>query len=551
MWSSGHGGSDYRDIGRCELSTPGGMRLQRQRFFVTVFLPLLLLLVSCADPVERRVRITKAELLRGTEVSASARIHTFDGSVYLARKGFTIRNDTISGSAQKYDLTRLSDSEREWQIPIDSVAGVEYFAVEMPGLREVGNAVSATTFTVYSLAGSLVLLKALFGSCPTFYTYDGEAPVLEAEGFSYSIGKYFEAGDLDRLHVDPSSGAPLRLDIRNEALETHYINQVEVRYLDHPAGTEAYPGVEPGTVHILKPRPPVSAVTMSGRNVLGAVIRRDAESHESDEETTSGLLPKGTLDYIECEFGNPGGSSVITVALRGRNTLQNTVLLYDVMMRNQGSLVLDWISKVNENPLYSWRLYRWYKEHSGVQVFVEHDGEFELAERISDTGPIAWKETAVQIPVDPGKKTVRVRFAFLPESWAIDWIGYDDQRYDVSELTGFAPAAATNNRETDNRSIVRLLGKDDDDYLPTYPGTIVHLTFEAPAARNPGARTFFVWSKGYYIEWVRGEWLKARDDVIVFDIRDPQKISRDLADFWRQKRSAIKEQFYVQKIPLR
>ena len=484
-------------------------------------------------------------------MSASARIHTFDGSVYLARKGFTIRNDTISGSAQKYDLTRLSDSEREWQIPIDSVAGVEYFAVEMPGLREVGNAVSATTFTVYSLAGSLVLLKALFGSCPTFYTYDGEAPVLEAEGFSYSIGKYFEAGDLDRLHVDPSSGAPLRLDIRNEALETHYINQVEVRYLDHPSGTEAYPGVEPGTVHTLKPRPPVSAVSMSGRNVLGAVIRRDAESHESDEETTSGLLPKGTRDYIECEFENPTGSSTLTLALRGRNTLQNTVLLYDVMMRNQGSLVLDWISKVNENPLYSWRLYRWYKEHSGIQVFVEHDGEFELAERISDTGPIAWKETAVQIPVDPGKKTVRVRFAFLPESWAIDWIGYDDQRYDVSELTGFAPAAATNNRETDNRSIVRLLGKDDDDYLPTYPGTIVHLTFEAPAARNPGARTFFVWSKGYYIEWVRGEWLKARDDVIVFDIRDPQKISRDLADFWRQKRSAIKEQFYVQKIPLR
>jgi len=523
----------------------------RHRFSFVLFLSFLFLLFSCADPVEQRVRITKAELLHGVGTGASARIHTFDGSVYLATKGFIIKNDTISASAQKYDMTRLSDSEREWQIPIDSVVGVEYFAVEMSGLREVGNAVSATTFTVYSLAGSLVLLKALFGSCPTFYTYDGEAPVLEAEGFSYSIGKYFEAGDLDRLHVDPSSGAPLRLDIRNEALETHYINQVEVRYLDHPAGTEAYPGVEPGTVHILKPRPPVSAVTMSGRNVLGAVIRRDAESHESDEETTSGLLPKGTLDYIECEFGNPGGSSVITVALRGRNTLQNTVLLYDVMMRNQGPLVLDWISKVNENPLYSWRLYRWYKEHSGIQVFVEHDGEFELEERVPDTGPIAWKETAVQVPVDPGSKTVRIRFAFLPESWAIDWIGYDDQQYDVGPLTGLAPAAATNNRGTDNHSIVSLLGKDDDDYLPTYPGTIINLTFEAPAIRNPGARTFFVWSKGYYIEWVRGEWLKARDDVIVFDIRDPQKISRDLADLWRQKRSAIKEQFYVQKIPLR
>ena len=510
---------------------------------------LVLLLFSCAEPVEQRVRITKADLLKGVEVSAPVRIHTVNGSVYLAKDGFTIKNDTISCSAQEYSLMRSAGEQSWWQIPADSIAGVEYFAVETTSLRELGNALLGTTLTVYSLAGAIVVLKAIFGSCPTFYTFEEEEPVLEAEGFSYSIGKYFEAGDLDRLHVSQPSSGVLRLAIRNEALETHYINQVEIRYLDHPEGTEAYPGVESGSMHVLKSKPPLSAVSMSGANVLHPILAKDAASYESEEGSAMDFLPQEKRDYIDCEFENPSGSSMMTLVLRGRNTLQNTVLLYDVMMRNQGPLVMEWIRKINENPLYSWRLYRWYKEHSGIQVLVEQDGEFEPVERIPDTGPIAWKETAVQVPVDPESKKVRIRLAFLPESWAIDWVGYDDQEYDVVERKGISPVAATNNREMDNHSIVRRLGKDDDEYLLTYPGTEVDLSFEIPA-RTEDKRTFFVWSKGYYIEWVRGEWLKARDDVIVFDIADPAKISRDLAEYWSEKRSALKEQFYVQKIPL-
>jgi hypothetical protein len=42
--------------------------------------------------------------------------------------------------------------------------------------------------------------KACFGSCPTFYGWDGEDTTLMAEGFSSSILRSFEKQDIDMLY---------------------------------------------------------------------------------------------------------------------------------------------------------------------------------------------------------------------------------------------------------------------------------------------------------------------------------------------------------------
>src|SRR5678809_654746 len=67
-----------------------------------------------------------------------------------------------------------------------------------------------------------------FGSCPTFYRDSAGTPVLEAEGFSYSIAPLFEARDVDRLRARPGSDGKLALEVRNEAFETHFLNHLEL-----------------------------------------------------------------------------------------------------------------------------------------------------------------------------------------------------------------------------------------------------------------------------------------------------------------------------------
>ena len=71
-------------------------------------------------------------------------------------------------------------------LPLDSVAALEYYKKEWQPIPTLTSLPSVT------FASSL-LLVAIFGSCPTIYSFDGENYNLEAETFSYSIAKMFES----------------------------------------------------------------------------------------------------------------------------------------------------------------------------------------------------------------------------------------------------------------------------------------------------------------------------------------------------------------------
>src|SRR4029078_7868450 len=80
---------------------------------------------------------------------------------------------------------------------------------------------------------TIVLLKAIFGSCPTVYADTGTGAELQAEGFSYAIAPLLENRDVDPLHVRVDADDKIRLELRNEALETHFINHIELLAVRH------------------------------------------------------------------------------------------------------------------------------------------------------------------------------------------------------------------------------------------------------------------------------------------------------------------------------
>ncbi|CAN5837116.1 hypothetical protein BH23GEM6_BH23GEM6_24230 [soil metagenome] len=122
--------------------------------------------------------------------------------------------------------------------------------------------------TALGVVGTGAVLKAIFGSCPTFYS-GGEAEwTLEAEGFSYSIAPLFESRDVDRLSVLPDAAGRLQLEVRNEAMETHHINHLELLEIRHDADETVMPDPRTAPLAVRGLTPARRAVDRAGRDVL-------------------------------------------------------------------------------------------------------------------------------------------------------------------------------------------------------------------------------------------------------------------------------------------
>ena len=304
-----------------------------------------------------------------TEISTPAKAHLKDGGVVLFPDGFRVDGGLIKGKGEKYDLTRQSRL-LVFQLPLNEVAALEHYEKD---LRPVASTIS-TGGTVATVAIGVVaaagLFKVLFGSCPTIYSLE-DGRQLEAELFSHSISRRFEGDDVDRLSGVSLRDGGYRLQLANEALETHYINRIALEVLDHPAETNAYPSPE-GEVVIFRGDAPFTAQSRRGEEVTAALAARDGVAYRTDPALTRELARDITDDWVELTVPVPAEAQTKNpvVAFRLRNTLMATVLLYDVMLRAQGVNALEWLGSDTLNPLYAWRVFRWFDRHYGLRVQI-------------------------------------------------------------------------------------------------------------------------------------------------------------------------------------
>ena len=177
----------------------------------------------------RQVEVEEVATTDSTVVHSPVKAHLADGSVLLFPDGVTVTPEALRGVGARYDLALRYAGEVE-RVSMDSVVGVESFrtGTNVP----VSVALSAPAIAL-GVVGGVGLFKAIFGSCPTFYSDRAGDFALEAEGFSYSIAPLFESRDVDRLGLEADELGEVRLEVRNEALETHYLNHLELLEVTH------------------------------------------------------------------------------------------------------------------------------------------------------------------------------------------------------------------------------------------------------------------------------------------------------------------------------
>ena len=316
------------------------------------------------------------------QVTTPVRAHLFDGHTVFFREGMIARRDTLYAvgdtTAHRYALN-LQDLGRVKALPLDSVLGLESVKDNVNGGATVFLSLADIAATVVVAGAAIVAIECsnnpkCFGSCPTIYSDSAGTPVLEAEGFSYSIAPIFEAPDLDRLRARPDAHGMLRLEVRDEAYETHYINHMGVVEVRHDADELALPDNRNQPVAVRDLRAPVSARDRLGHDIRPLVAEADGEVYRTPDEVLAHADSADPNDFVDLTFARPAGRDTVAVVFRMRNSLLNTVLLYELMLGDPGLKSLDWVGQDLAKIGPAARLGRWYAAHMGCGCWCAKAG---------------------------------------------------------------------------------------------------------------------------------------------------------------------------------
>lgn len=487
-------------------------------------------------------RSARDDLTEPRRVHAPVKAFFVDGSTAVLPFGAEITDDSVFGSGTLYS-SGLTDTTGIDAFALDSVVGIEAFQ----GQTDVVASVVATVgLSALATAGAVALFKAIFGSCPTLYATTENGGELQAEAFSYSIAPLLEGRDLDATAVAPDTDGVVRLELRNEALETHYINHLDLLAVDHEAGVRVVPSDREVPLGVREEVAPLDAVDGRGRPVAEFLREADGRAISTPVERIRSATAADPYDHVELTFPRPEAGDAVLV-LRLRNSLLTTVLFYDMMLGKAGAHALDWIGRDMARIGTVVELGAWFQESMGLRVQVQEEGEWVTVGRIPDTGPIAWEDVGVVLP--PGdSETVRVRLRFLADAWRIDRASLGA----ASRLRGEARVAVARVFEGGSPrgpEVLESVARPDDDYLTTYPGTSVLLEFDPPPVTPGYQRTYLLASQGYYTEWIRPEWIRRAGRPEVF--RPDERTVESLMALWLDRKEALESDFFESRIPVR
>lgn len=509
--------------------------------------PLLVGIGACFSPRSIRVAALEHPQAGVITVATPVKAHLLDGSTAVFRDGIRLGRDSAWGVGMRYSLT-LRDSTPLTLLALDSVVGMESYRTH------TDHTLAYVTFGAVGAVGLAVAIACAsdpkcFGSCPTFYSDSAGTPVLEAEGFSYSIAELFEARDVDRLRFPAANDGSLRLEVRNEAFETHFINHLELLEVRHTIDEVAVPDERNRPFVISRQQAPRRAVSRAGRDVRGVLAQAEGNVYRTPNTVLAAARAGDSDDWIDLTAAVPPGSDSVAIVFRLRNSLLNTILLYDIMLGDPGAQSLDWVGRDLRQVGPAVELAQWYQRHMGMDVSVRESGGWRVVAHLKDTGPVAWKDVAIAIPVLE-RDSVRVRLSFPADNWRIDRVAIAARFRRLPGGPVIHPLSAVIDaaHQGDSVALASMSGADTR-YVEVGSGQFFQAVFQPGHAPSDSVRTFFLGSQGYYSEWVRNGWLRAPRTEQTFKPSTDALV--EAIRRWQLTQDSLEARFMATRVPVR
>jgi hypothetical protein len=495
---------------------------------------LCVVILACAPTRVRRTVVPPTQASTLDQKSPYLKAHLRTGYVYVLDSWHVDSSGTlVTGRGSLLTPNRSVESQGEFRLPVDSVALFE------TNLLQRGGAVTAlavmTGVTAAVTAACIADPKTCFGSCPTFYVADSSGQFLHAEGFSASIAPALEAVDVDALYRARVTGRDFRLHLRNEALETHVIRYADLLAVPRPPEGRVFITPEgqfrPGTAL----RRPVRCIDAGGGDCLEAVASFDGRERTSLADS----LDLATRETLDLEFDS-GISVDLGLVITFRQSLMSTFLLYQTLAYLGTYAPPALAALATGGPAARERVAGIGRLLGRIEVLVpDPAGEWVLAGSTGETGPLAADTKVVPLPRSDGRP-IRIRLQLTRGLWRIDYLALAHLGEPLQPVR-VPPAYVERIGQADAAALRALV--DTVKSLVTLPGDEYDLGYRLPP--HPEQYELFLESRGYYLEWMRREWLAEENLALAAHILfDPAGAVRTLAPVFKRREPELERLFW-------
>ena len=462
--------------------------------------------------------------------------HTHDGRVYiLSSWKVDSENQTVIGQGEVLNANRETLETGELTIPIDSVAIFETNTQHIPPEVQLRSVVLITSA---ALAGALIYgisqSGSFLGSCPTFYVSDGNRPILQAEGFSASVAPVLEASDVDALYHARPTQRHFEVQMKNEMLETHVVRHVDLLAVQRQSGGRVFQiadGTFWETDTIVEP----SAADAPEGDCLP--LLRAVDGQERFSEADSEYL--AMREILDLEFENvPIGSDGLVIA--ARQSLMSTFLFYQglsYMGRSAG----QWIAVLERGDTNLEKAVTGIGETlGGIEVLLQDDtGQWVSVGEVKETGPLAVDVHLVKLPTIK-RERVNIRLRLTKGHWQLDAVKLVKLGEQLDPVR-LSPIAVNQNGVSADEA--HQLLTDQKAVLTTLPGEVYTLVYQLP--KDFENYELFLESRGYYLEWMREEWLKDENPALAaMMLFNPERALRVLAPEFKKVKVDMEKKFW-------
>lgn len=469
--------------------------------------------------------------------------HLQNGELALFQSGWEVDsvNNEILGIAKLYDINRVVYPDYISKVNINDVA---LFETNKDLTRVEKKAIGAVTILTVAnaslVAVCLVNPKACFGSCPTFYTgEDDNIHYANAEGFSNAILPSFEYSDIDALGHASVSGGAFSLTMKNEALETHCIKDLQLLALPKKAGVDILHSYD-NRFYSSSKKYSITKCNL-GQEVQDKLSEGDKLEymHEADPENLA------AKHEIEFEFNNVWERD-LGLEITFRQGFLTTYLIYSAM-GYMGDEFSDYLAETELDLESKGRLKNGIKKELGnIDVYLwDYDQEaYKYQGGFNETGPIAFNQQLLPFNKRNRRGKVKVKLVLNKGLWRIDEVALRKIDAEVYPERINPHAVSLEGKES-TEDLNALL--NDNKYLVSMPGNAYKIDYSLAA--NEEGYELFLESTGYYLEWMRPAWLKEKNKLKLYEmVYHPAHYLRSEAEQYKAYEAQMEYDFWNSKV---